>query len=327
VRAVQLNEFTESPGSVTVSEIPQPSPAPGEVLVRIEAAAINPSDLVNIRGGFPMTKLPRVIGRDFAGRVVQGPPHLRDREVWGAGGSDLGLTRDGTHAEYIALPQDAVALRPEKLAPEDAAGSGIPYITAWLALVERAGITRGDFVLVSGAAGSVGRAALEIVHYAGARSIALVKDANERATLDMRRVAAVAQSDTGDVEQVVREATGGKGCDIALNVVGAPIFGPLMASLAEKGRMAIVSGVAGRIVEQLNLFDLYRRDLSLLGINTASPQFSAVDSARILTEMHAAFETGQVAPIRSSARYPLEQAPQAYERVARTAGEKVVLVP
>jgi NADPH:quinone reductase-like Zn-dependent oxidoreductase len=173
VRAVQLKEFTQSPGSVTVSEVPQPSPRPGEVLVRVEAAAINPSDLVNIRGGFPMTKLPRVIGRDFAGRVVQGPPHLLDRKVWGAGGSDLGLTRDGTHAELIALPEDAVALRPHSLSSEDAAASGIPYITAWLALVERAAIKRGDWVLVSGAAGSVGTAAVEIARYVGARAIAL----------------------------------------------------------------------------------------------------------------------------------------------------------
>lgn len=327
MRAVQLREFTESPGSVTVSEIPQPSPGPGEVLVRIEAAAINPSDVVNIRGGFPMTKLPRVIGRDFAGVVVQGPRHLIDRKVWGAGGSDMGLTRDGTHAEYIALPEGAVALRPPNLSPEDAAASGIPYVTAWLALVERARMTRGDWVLVSGAAGSVGAAALEIVHYAGARAIALVKDADERATLDARTIAAVAQSDARDVERVVRETTGGHGCDIALNVVGAPIFAPLMACLADRGRMAIVSGAAGRIVDNLNLFDLYRRDLALLGINTANPAFTAVETARILTELHAAFETAQVAPIRPTARLPLDRAPQGYARIAQTAGEKIVLVP
>lgn len=327
MRAVLLEEFSDSPGSVTVSEAPQPSPQPGEVLVRIEAAAINPSDIVNIRGGFPHTKLPRIIGRDFAGVVVEGPKHLRDREVWGSGGGDLGLTRDGTHAEFIVLPEDGVALRPPRLGPEDAAASGIPYVTAWMALIERARIRRDEWVAISGAAGSVGSAAVHIAHYAGAHVIALIKDASERDALAGLKIAAVAQSDKNDFEHVVREATEGRGCDVALNVVGAPVFEPLFASLAQGGRMAIVSGAAGRVVDRFDIMDLYRRDLSLVGVNTAGDGFTVVDTARILTELHAAFEARQVAPVRCTGRFPLGEAPEAYARVARTAGEKLVLVP
>lgn len=327
MRAVRLTTFLESPGSATVSEVPQPSPQPGEILIRIAAAAINPSDIANIRGSFKITNLPRVIGRDFAGQVVQGPTHLLNREVWGCGGSDLGFTRDGTHAEYIALPEEGVALRPPRLSPEDAAASGIPYVTAWIALVERAQVARDDWVIVSGAAGAVGSAAADIAHYAGAHVIALVKDASERAALDSKKIAAVAQSDSGDLEAVVRDATGGKGADIALNVVGAPIFDALMASLAERGRMAIVSGAAGRVLERFDVMNLYRRDLSLLGVNTASPLLTVADTAKMLTELYAAFQSGQVAPVRCTARFPLDEAPEAYTRVARTAGEKIVLVP
>lgn len=325
--AVRLTEFLESPGSATVSEVPQPSLQPGEVLVRVEAAAINPSDVLNIRGGFPHTRLPRIVGRDFAGRVVQGPPHLLDREVWGSGGGDLGYTRDGTHAEFIALPEDGVALRPARLSAEDAAASGLAYVTAWLALIDRARLRRDECVLVSGAAGAVGSAAVHIAHYAGARTIALIKDGSERNRIDSKKIAAVAQSDTGDLEAVVRDATNGKGCDVALNVVGAPLFEPLMAVLAERGRMAIISGAGGRVVEHFNIMDLYRRDLSIVGVNTASDLLTVHEAAEMLTELHAAFQAGQVEPVRSSGRFPLKEAPEAYARVARTAGDKIVLVP
>lgn len=327
MRAVRLTRFLDSPGSATVSDVPQPSPRPGEVLIRIEAAAINPSDILNIRGGFSKTQLPRIIGRDFAGQVVQGPPHLLNREVWGCGGGDLGFSRDGAHAEYIVLPEEGVALRPPRLSPEDAASSGLPYITAWIALVERAHIVRDDCVIVSGAAGAVGSAAVEIAHYAGARTIALVKDASEREQLDSKRFAAIAQSDTGDLETVVREATDGRGADIALNVVGAPIFDALLASLAQFGRMAIVSGAAGRVVERFDVLDLYRRNLSLLGVDSASRQLTVAETAKMLTEFYAPLQAGQLAPVRCSARFPLDEAPDAYTRFARTAGEKIVLVP
>ena len=327
MRAVLLKEFTDSPGSVTVSDVAQPSPQSGEVLVRIEAAGINPSDILNIRGGFSHTHLPLIIGRDFAGRVVQGPPHLREQEVWGSGGGDLGYSRDGTHAEYIALPEDAVALRPPRLSAEDAASSGIPYMTAWMALIERGQIRRDDWVLVSGAAGSVGYAAVQIAHYAGARVIALILNESERSGIDATKIAAVAQSDKSDLEQVVREATGGRGCDIALNVVGAPIFAQLFAALAPRGRMLIISGAGGRKLEQFDLMDLYRRDLSLVGVNTAAPYFTAVDTAKIMTELHAAIQAGQMEPIHCTERFPLNEAPEAYARAAKTHGHKIVLVP
>jgi NADPH2:quinone reductase len=327
VRAVQLQAFTEAFDSIKISDIPDPNPSNGEVVVEVEAAGINPSDLVNIRGGFPKTILPRIIGRDFAGRVVKGPPHLMGRDVWGAGGGDLGFTRDGTHAQYIALPEQAIALRPPNLTPAIAAASGIPYSTAWLALVERAGMTRGDIVLVSGAAGAVGSAAIEITNYAGGRAIALVKDASEVPGVDRKKVLAIARSDLGDVEQVVREATNGRGCDVALNVVGAPIFAAMLASLAECGRMCVVSAVMGRVVEKIDIMDLYRRDLSLYGINTARATFTAVDTARVLTELYAGLEAEQLKPIRPTAYFPLEQAPQAYAKFAATQGQKIILEP
>ena len=324
MRAVLLREFTHSPGTLNSSEVETPAPGPGEALVQTEAAAINPSDLLNIRGGFAHTVLPRVIGRDFAGRVTVGPPHLRGREVWGAGG-DLGYTHDGTHAEFVAVPEDGVALRPSNLSAPEAASAGIPFITAWCGLVDRARIKRGDWVIVSGAAGSVGSAAVQISWYVGAHVIALIKDAGERELIDQQKIAAVAQSDKNDLQEVVREATDGDGAAIALNTVGSLVFASLLASLADRGRMIVVSGVAGREVERLDLMNLYRRDLELIGLNTAN--LSLEECAKILAELYAPFESGAFTPPRVTATYSLDQAQEAYARAAHGSNEKIVFEP
>ncbi|MGD0500636.1 MAG: alcohol dehydrogenase catalytic domain-containing protein [Bryobacteraceae bacterium] len=87
---------------LAVTEARAPSIGPAEVLVKILAAAINPSDIVSAEGRFPDAPLPRILGRDFAGRIVAGPAALIGTEVWGTGG-DLGIARDGVHAEYVVL--------------------------------------------------------------------------------------------------------------------------------------------------------------------------------------------------------------------------------
>ena len=97
--------------ALTVRDVPRPACRPHEVLIAIEAAAINPSDVASAEGRFDHARLPRILGRDFAGRVCEGPADLLGQEVWGSGG-DLGIGRDGTHAEYIALPREGVAPMP-----------------------------------------------------------------------------------------------------------------------------------------------------------------------------------------------------------------------
>lgn len=82
------------------------------MLVELCAAAVNRGDLLNALGSFPLTTLPRIPGRDFAGIVVEGPHELVGTEIWGAGCGDLGFSRDGSHAGYIVVPRDAVVRKP-----------------------------------------------------------------------------------------------------------------------------------------------------------------------------------------------------------------------
>ena len=311
------------PSALRPTDIPVPSRGSGEVLIQVEAAGVNPSDVVSVEGRFPQAVLPRVLGRDFAGRVVDGPAEVKDLAVWGSGG-DLGVTRDGTHAEFLVLPREAVSVRPRNLTPEEAASAGVPALVAWTALVELANVQPGEWVVVGGAAGAVGWTAVEFAAARGAKVIALVKDGTEAEWLDRARIVAVARSDLGDLPTVVQEATGGKGVDVALNGVGAPVFTPLLDALARGGRMCVYSAAAGREVT-LNLFDFYRRRLHLDGIDTVS--LSAALAARILDQLRPLFESGQLRPHPRLEAWPLEEAAKAYAQVARGSASKVVLVP
>jgi hypothetical protein len=149
--------------NLSMDIIDRPVPGPGEALVRVQAAAINPSDVKNVLGKMPMTTVPRTPGRDFAGVVEQGPSTLIGRPVFGSGG-DLGFRRDGSHAEYLTVPVEAILVRPKALSPEQAAAIGLPYLTASAAILA-AGLQSGETILITGATGAVGSAAARIASW------------------------------------------------------------------------------------------------------------------------------------------------------------------
>jgi NADPH:quinone reductase len=304
-------------------DVPTPPMQPGEVRVEVQAAAVNPSDIVSAEGRFAHARLPRILGRDFAGRVVEGPAEWLGAEVWGTGG-DLGITRDGTHAEKVVLPLAGVARRPARLSADEAAAVGVPFTMAWLALMDLGRLAAGEWVIISGAAGAVGSAAIEIAAARGANVVALVRDDAEAQRLDRTKVAAIASSERGNLVAVTSAANGGKGADLALNGVGGVLFPPLRDALADGGRMVVYAAVAGREVP-LDLLELYRRRLQILGANTAV--IDAAAGARMLTMLAPLFQRGEIAPRQALERYPLSAAASAYARVAEGAPAKIVLVP
>jgi NADPH2:quinone reductase len=305
-----------------VSDVAKPSVGGDEVLVKVEASGINPSDIVSVEGRFAGSVLPRVVGRDFAGKIVEGPAELIGAEVWGTGG-DLGITRNGTHAEYVVIPVEAVARRPRNLSPEEAAAVGVPFVTAFSALVRLGQVKAGEWVIVSGAAGAVGQAAIQLAYARGAHVIALIKDASERWVSESGGVEAIAQSDQADLATIVRAATQGKGADLALNGVGSPIFGCLLASLAVGGRQVVYSAVGGREFN-LDILSFYKKQSVLLGLDTQ--RFDATHCAGILNEIAPLFESNALKPPVIGARYSLSDVVQAYNSVATGKGGKTVFV-
>jgi len=322
MKALQIEGFGIPSEVLKLVEVDDTPPGPDEVRVRVEAAGINPSDVANVNGKFPVTKLPRIVGRDFAGTVVEGPGHLMNVPVWGSGG-DIGFTRDGSHAEFINIPAAAVSRRPANLSAEEAAAAGIPFLTAFSAL-DLGRLKAGEWVIVSGAAGAVGSAAVELAHARGAQVIALVKDEETSRQLDRNKVNAIARSDRNDLEQVVREATDGKGADLALNGIGASVFPPFLNSLAHGGRTVIYSVAFGGREVTLDLFRLYRGRHQIFGLDTVA--IDVVEGAKILSQLTPLFEGGTLGKPRIAERYALADGVRAYEQVASAKGKVVLLM-
>lgn len=322
MRALRIERFGPHADVLTLVELDQIPPGPDEVRVQVEAAGVNPSDVANVNGKFPKTTLPRIVGRDFAGTVVEGPADLIGLPVWGSGG-DIGFRRDGSHAEYITIPKAAVSRRPQNLSAEEAAAAGVPFVTAASAL-DRARLDAGNWVIVSGAAGAVGSAAIELAHAKGARVIALVKDERGRNRLDRSKVDAVAQSDRNDLEEVVREATNGNGADIALNGIGASVLPGFLNSLALGGRMVIYSVAFGGREAAVDLFAFYRKGHQMIGLDTGA--IDVVQGSKILSQLTPFFESGKLSKPRVAERYSLTAAAQAYDRVAAAEGKVVLLM-
>lgn len=325
MQAIVMERFNNPP-ELLHKEVSRPVPGEGEVLVELRAAAVNRSDLLNALGSFPLTTLPRIPGRDFAGIVVEGPPELVGTEVWGAGGGDLGFSRDGSHAGYIAVPRDAVVRKPGNLSFEEGAASGVAYLTAGSALLGPGGVSAGETVLVVGAAGGVGSAAAGIARWKGARVIGAVKDDSERERAERAGVEAVVDTSEEDVPEAVMRITDGRGADLVLDAVGGPMFEPSTNSLAPDGRMVVITTPLPARRVSFDLLDFYRKQLRLFGLNTSF--LDAERGARVLEELVPGFEEGALRAPPIAERYPLEEATEAYRRV--WSGEvpgRVLLVP
>ena len=304
------------PQVLNLKEVRKPEPGRGEVLIQIKATAINPSDVKNVAGHFN-SPLPRVPGRDFAGTVVAGEAEI-GTEVWGSG-PGFGVVCDGAHTEYIIMPVEWISEKPVSLSTEQAAAIGVPYLTAWSALVRAGAVEPGETVLIVGVSGAVGRAATQIARWKGARVIGACRSVGNPSDAD-----AVVDTTTAELETEVRALTDGKGADLVLDAVGGPMFEPSLRSLRAGGRQVAITSSMDRRVS-FDLIDFYRNRSRLLGVNTMA--LTGPETARMLDELRRGFDDGHLHPPGVST-WPLERAVEAYEAVGRGGPRtKHVLIP
>lgn len=294
-----------------------------QVLIEVKAAAVNPSDIKAATGLMPYAVFPRTPGRDYAGVVIDGPAGWIGREVFGSSG-DLGIRRDGSHATHLAVEADAVVDKPVGLSWEEAAGIGVPFVTAMEGF-RRAGLPdAGDTVLVMGVNGKVGQAAVQIATWRGARTIGVVRT-NETYQGHANGDIAVIDASATDVAAALRDITGGKGADIVFNTVGDPYFQAAHKALALKGRHILIAAI-DRIV-QFNILEFYRGQHTYIGIDTLG--LSSIATGAILKDLVPGFAGGHLRPypIRPEAIYPLEHARRSYQAVAGSSRDRVILKP
>src|SRR6266481_3165701 len=288
------------------------SRAANEVLIEIAAAAVNPSDVKAATGLMAYAVFPRTPGRDYAGVVIDGPSGWIGRDVFGSSG-DLGIRRDGTPATHLAVEADAVVEKPKNLSWDEAAGIGVPFVTAMEGF-RRAGMPeRGETVLVMGINGKVGQAAVQIATWNGARVIGVVRK-NEPYEGHANSKLEVIDASRTDVATRVREFTEGKGADIVFNTVGDPYFQAAHQSLAVRGRQILIAAI--NPIVPFNILEFYRGQHSYVGIDTLG--LSSTATGAVLRELGPGFASGHLKPfpIKPGAVYPLEDAKRAFLAVA-----------
>jgi NADPH:quinone reductase len=294
-----------------------------ELLIEVKAAAVNPSDVKAATGLMPYAVFPRTPGRDYAGIVIDGPADWMGRDVFGSSG-DLGIRRDGTHATHLVVETEAVVDKPRSISWEEAAGIGVPFVTAMEGL-RRAGMPKaGETVLVMGVNGKVGQAAVQIATWHGARAIGVVRKSEAYEGYASSPVEVIDASAT-DVATRVRELTSGKGADIVYNTVGDPYFQAAHKSLGLRGRQILIAAV-DRIV-QFNILEFYRGQHTYVGIDTLG--LSSIVTGAVLRELAPGFASGHLKPfpIKANAVYSLEQAKGAFVAVAGSSRDRVILRP
>lgn len=316
-------EKTGSLDFLQVRDTPKPTPASGEVLVQIKAAAVNPSDVKNVLGKMHETTLPRTPGRDFSGIVAEGPPALIGQSLFGSGG-DLGFKRDGSHAEFLTVPAVGVSLIPSGFTFEQAAAVGVAYLTAWSALVTTAQLQPGETILILGTTGAVGSAAAAIAHRLGVRVLGTVRKSSDLPAARKMPVADWINLETTDLAAGVRAATNGKGADIVFDLVGGPMFEKCLSSLALRGRqIAISSNPEPRV--SFNLRDFYHNESRLFGVDSLKLPFE--QSGRMLRNLTPGFESGDFPP-PALETFPLPKGPDIYRKIdAGQIKSKAILMP
>ncbi len=305
----------------------QPSAEAGQAVVRVKSAAVNPSDVKATLGIMPKAVFPRNPGRDFAGVVVDGPAHLLGLEVWGSGG-DVGITRDGSHAAFLQLPVAAIAAKPTRLTMDEAGAVGVPFVTAYEGF-RRCGFfedadASNKTVVVMGANGKVGQAAVQLAARSGARVVAVQRHAelegHSSAPVD------IVQAGSVDIATRILELTGGKGADVIFNTVDSVYFEAAQKAMAKGASQIFIIATKGQTVP-FDVFSFYRGMHSFYGIDTLA--LDVVQSCQHLQAMRAGFEDGSLKPFPVAAvdALPLSQAMRAYRRVLAGENQRMVLHP
>src|SRR4051812_15846714 len=276
-RSVRLPALVDDPALIApVIERRTLSRAGNELLIEVKAAAVNPSDVKAATGLMPYAVFPRTPGRDFAGVVIDGPPKWIGREVFGSSG-DLGIRRDGSHATHLVVEAEALVEKPASISMDEAAGIGVPFVTAIEGFRRAGAPTPQDTVLIMGLNGKVGQAAAQLASWGGAKVIGVVRK-DEAYEGHANGPVEVINSSSSDVVARVRELTGGKGADIVFNTVGDPYFQAAHKSLALAGRHILIAAV--QPVVEFNILEFYRGRHTYVGIDTLA--FSSATSAELL---------------------------------------------
>jgi NADPH2:quinone reductase len=324
MRALRVNALAPDFAGCAVETIAVPVPGPGQVLVRVRAASLGFPDLLMTRGEYQAKPpLPFTPGGDMAGDVVATGAGV---DAFVPGDAVVAAAQGGGFAEYAVYPVAALRRKPDRLSFAQAAAFGSAYLTAWVALVRRAQVQAGEWVLVHGAAGGVGLAAVDLARALGARVIAAAASPEKLALVQAEYAPDAIVSSAPGFREAVKAITGG-GADVIYDPVGGDVFDESTRCIAFDGRLLVIGFTSGRIATVATNIALIK-GFSVLGVRAGEygRQFPERGKEN-LTAIWAMADAGRLTP-RVHAALPLDRWREAFVMMARReVVGRVVLVP
>jgi NADPH:quinone reductase len=324
VKAVRIHHYG-GPEVLVYEEVERPTPGPHQALVRIAAASVNPIDVAVREDRFPTPKaLPKTLGSDGAGVVVDLGPDVDGvtlgDEVFFTG---LGIGSEGSYAEYALIADTQAVRKPTSVDFSEAASLGLVFATAYYALVHRAAVRAGEVVLVQGAAGGVGSAAVQLAAALGARVVGTV--GHDRQAESVRALGAEATIDrhAADLAAQVKGLSGGAGADVVVELHVSANIATDVAAIARGGRIVCI-GQGPDPDATVPIGAALATDASLLFMSSGNAGRAGV--AQMLREVAALVDEGRLRPVVGHT-FPLAEARRAHETLAGHHLGKIVLVP
>lgn len=296
MRFVDLPSFG-GPEVMTFSNGPLPSPKAGELLVKVQAAGINRPDVAQRQGNYPAPKdASPVLGLEVAGEVVALGEGVSDFQV---GDRVCALANGGGYAEYCVVPAGQALPFPKGYDAVKAAAVPETFFTVWANLFQMAGLTEGESVLIHGGSSGIGTTAIQLAKAFGAE-VYTTAGSNEKCDacekLGAKRAINYKQE---DFAAVIKDATGGKGVDVILDMIGASYFEKNIASLAKDGCLSMIAFLGGTIAEKVDLRPIMVKRLTVTG-STMRPRTADEKRAirdELVEQVWPLLEAGKVAPV------------------------------
>jgi putative PIG3 family NAD(P)H quinone oxidoreductase len=298
---------------MALTEVPDPEPGPGEVLVEVVATAVNRADIMQRRGHYPPPPgTTEILGLECSGRVSRLGPGV---ERWSVGAEVCALLTGGGYAESVAVPAGQLMPVPDGLDLVTAAALPEVVATVWSNLVDVAGLRSGDVMLVHGGASGVGTMAIQVAKALGA-TVAITAGSPEKVARCRELGADVAVNyNAEDFVEVVRRATDGHGADVVLDTIGAAYLERNLAVLATGGRVVTIGLLGGRRGElDLGLLLAKRGAWYATSLRMRPPAEKARVCAEVVEHVWPLVATGVVRPV-VHALLPLTEAEQAHRMV------------
>jgi len=317
--AIRIHEFG-GPEVMRLEEVPELAPESGQILISVKAVGVNPVDTYERSGAHYRPELPFTPGRDAAGvvsSVGKGVAVFKPRDrVY------ISSSLSGTYAEAALSAEADVHPLPKGISFEQGAALGVPYATAHRALFDKARAVRGETVLVHGASGGVGIAAVQLALAAGLKVLGTAGSPRGRELLAQQGAVQIFDHRQSGYAQRILEATGGRGVDVILEMLANANLATDLSLAAKFGRIVVIGS---RGVTQVDPRDSMTKDISVMGMVVMNTP--AEELRRIHEELQAGLASGTLRPVIAQS-LPLREAAEAHRAVmAPGAAGKIVLIP